>query len=180
MNFEQLSSAPVSPYLLLLPEDQVTNQLLLANQPAFESLISTLEHFVKDPNGLSDAKLAFAVLTRMCLAWGGPSLDPEDANAVPQPELPGFDQFMIERFSPLCWALPSNPAFDPKDGQAKQVLAEAAHLQMAICSRTGHQHVSWLREVELRGMGMDEATVDEYVQAVGSSDLKGFRQYFQV
>ena len=87
---------------------------------------------------------------------------------------------MIERFSPLCWALPSNPDFDPMDAQAKQVLAEAAHLQMVICSRTGYQHLTWLRDVELRGMGMDEETVNEYMQAVGTTDLKRFRQYFQV
>ena len=116
----------------------------------------------------------------MCLAWGGPDLVPEELTTNAQPELPGFDGFMIERFSPLCWALPSNPAFDPKDAQAKQVLAEAAHLQKAILSKTGSEYLSWLRDVELRRVGMNEETINEYVHTIEGTDLKGFRQYFQV
>ena len=116
----------------------------------------------------------------MCLAWGGPDLIPEDLTINAQPELPGFDRFMIERFSPLCWALVGNLDFNPKDIQAKQVLAEAAHLQKAILSKTGNEYISWLRDVELRGIGMNEQEMNEYCHTMKGTDLKGFRQYFQV
>ena len=116
----------------------------------------------------------------MCLAWGGPDLIPEDLTVNAQPELPGFDEFMMRRFSPLCWALPGTPAFDPKGPQAKQVLAEAAHLQKAILAKTGAEYIAWLRDVELRSMGMNEETINEYTHAIKGMDLKGFRQYFQV
>lgn len=150
-----------------------TNILLyLENQGIFETLISTIEHFAKDNKNYPTAKVAFSVLTRMVTAWGGSDGE--------QPTIPGFDRFMIERFSPLCWALPSNPDFKPKDAQGKQVLAEAATMQRAIYSKTGAQYVTWLRDVELRGMGMDEQSINEYLQALIEWDLRRFKQYFQV
>ena len=114
----------------------------------------------------------------MTNSWGGPDV-PNSSLAV-QPSLPGFDRFMIERFSPLCWALPSNSNFNPKDAQGKQVLNEAASLQQAILSKTGQAYLSWLGDVELKGMGMDESTINEYLQALCNLDQKKFRQYFQV
>ena len=86
----------------------------------------------------------------------------------------------MTRFSPVCWAIPANPNFNPKDAQGRQVLGEAAGLQKAIYSKTGGEYVTWLRDVELRGMGMDEGTVDDYMNALCNSDAKGFRQFFQV
>lgn len=87
---------------------------------------------------------------------------------------------MMERFSPLCWALPSNNEFNPKDAQGKQVLGEAAGLQKAIYSKTGDEYLTWLRDVELRGMGMEDSAIDEFLQTLCNSDLKRWRQYFQV
>ena len=114
----------------------------------------------------------------MTSSWGGPDV-PISSLAV-QPSLPGFDRFMMERFSPLCWALPSNSEFNPKDAQGKQVLGEAASLQKAILSKTGQAYLNWLRDAELRGMGMDESTTNDYLQALCNFDQKRFRQYFQV
>lgn len=122
----------------------------------------------------------------MTLVWGGPdlpsqtSLTSDGATPASQPSLPGFDRFMIERFSPLCWALPSNSEFNPKDAQGKQVLSEAAGLQKAIYSKTGQEYLTWLRDVELRGMGMADSAIDEFLQTLCNSDLKRWRQYFQV
>ena len=87
---------------------------------------------------------------------------------------------MMERFSPLCWALPSNSEFNPKDAQGKQVLGEASGLQKAIYSKTGQEYLTWLRNVELRGMGMEDSAIDEFLQTFCNSDLKRWRQYFQV
>lgn len=73
-----------------------------------------------------------------------------------------------------------NPNFNPKDAQGKQVLGEAAGLQKAIYVKNGHDYITWLREVELKGMGIDGNTIEEYVRALVTLDAKGFRQFFQV
>src|SRR5215471_5134229 len=109
---------------------------MLANQPIFDTVISTIEHFAKDIDDFPTAKMAFLVLSRMSSFWGGPDITPLliTSNGAPpsQSVLPGFAHFMITRFSPLCWALPVTPSFNSKDAQAKQVLAEAAGLQKVI------------------------------------------------
>lgn len=158
-----------------------------ANQQIFENVISLIELFVKDITDSPTAKLAFSVLIRMSVVWGGPDTVPQTPSsslptsaASAQPALPGFDRFMLTRFSPLCWVLPTTPGFNPKDAQAKQVLAEAAGLQKTIYVKQGQAYITWLRDVELRGMGMGADTVQEYLRALASLDLKGFRQFFQV
>lgn len=157
------------------------------NQLAFEAVISTIEHLAKDIADFAAAKLAFFVLIRMVETWGGPNVQNSPAsqgneitNTAPQPTLPGFDRFMMTRFSPLCWALPTNSNFSSKDAQARQVLGEAAGLQKAIYQKTGQEYVVWLRDVELREMGMDGSIMEEYLRALCNFDLKGFRQFFQV
>ncbi|KAL9031146.1 MAG: hypothetical protein Q9196_000784 [Gyalolechia fulgens] len=146
-----------------------------ANQAGFATVISTIEHLAKDASDFPTAKLAFTVLTRMVITWGGPDIQ----TGSPQPILPGFDRFMMERFSPLCWTLPSQPNFDPKDAYGRQAMGEAAGLQKAIYSKTGEEYLSYLRNNELSGMGMDAGTVDEYLRALANTDAKAFKQYFQ-
>ncbi|KAL9104205.1 MAG: hypothetical protein Q9163_000805 [Psora crenata] len=158
-----------------------------ANQPVFGLVISTIEHLARDINDYPTAKLSFNVLTRMVLTWGGPDIiqQPQAAgstnavNGAGKPKLEGFDQFMMTRFSPLCWAIPSAANFDGKDAQGKQVLGEAAALQKAIYAKTGQQYLTYLQDVELRGMGMDIATMEEYLNALCSMDTRGFQQYFK-
>lgn len=122
----------------------------------------------------------------MVTTWGGPDrqgtpqLTHNNTLSTTQPSLPGFDRFMMERFSPLCWALPSNTNFNPKDAQGRQVLGEAAGLQNAIYAKTGQEYLTWLRDVELRRMGMNEVSIDEYLHALCTFDMKKFRQFFQV
>ena len=123
----------------------------------------------------------------MVETWGGPDVHNSSTsqgnditNTAPQPTLPGFDRFMMTRFSPLCWALPTNKTFTSEDAQARQALVEAAGLQKAIYQKTGQAYVSWLRDFELTRMGMDASTIEEYLRTLCNLDLKGFRQFFQV
>ena len=128
------------------------------------------------------------VLTRMTTTWGGPDVVAQTSTQRSGPnkvtgsksKLEGFDHFMITRFSPLCWSLPSNPSFDSKDAQAKIVLGEAALLQKAIYSKTGQDYLNYLQSVELSGMGMDGATIEEYLNALANMDPKSFQKYFKV
>lgn len=87
---------------------------------------------------------------------------------------------MISRFSPLCWALPATPTFNVKDAQAKQVLSEAGALQRIIYSKTGVEYAEYLRTRELPGIGITADLIEEYLNALGQLDVRGFRQFFPV
>lgn len=116
----------------------------------------------------------------MVQTWGGSGAEALE-NGVPQQlKLPGFDNFMMTTFSPLCWAVPSNPNFDPKDAQGKQVLGEAAALQKVIYAQIGQVFLDYLRNVELSGMGMDAGTINEYLGTLCNADTKAFQQFFKV
>ncbi len=162
-----------------------------ANQPVFETVISTLEHFAKDGNDFPTAKMTFQVLSRMVSVWGGPDVvnrTHREPNGVlpdsrPQPTLPGFDDFIMKRFSPLVWAITSSPSFNPKDAQAKQVLGEMAALHKSIYMKLGSVHLGWVREKELGsmgGLGLDGKWVAEYTESLVKMDMKTFKVFFQV
>lgn len=161
------------------------------NQSIFGAAVSTIEDLAKDITDFPTARLSLAVLVRMVATWGGPDIVapvPSHNNAPASKvtngdatyKLDGFDQFMIARFSPLCWALPSNPDFDAKDAQGKQVLVEAASLQKAIYAKTGQEYLTYLQEVELSRMGMDNNSIEDYLRNLCNLDVKGFQNYFRV
>ena len=155
------------------------------NQPFFETLIGTIEHFAKDGDDMPTAKMAFQVLGKMCSVWGGPDVvfTAGQANgivSIAQPALPGLDRFMMARFSPLCWALPASPSFNAKDAQARQVLSEAAGLQKTIFSKTGQEYLSWLRDNELRNMGMNDEMIDEFLGKLSGLDMRAFKTFFPI
>jgi exportin-T len=170
--------------IVILNNDLASVMVTAANQPFFETLIGTIEHFARDTEDPHTGKMAFQVLVKMCSAWGGPDIvggaaGISNAVSAPQPTLPGFDTFMMSRYSPLCWAVPMNPAFNSKDAQARQVLSEAAALQKVIYNKTGQQYLSWLRDNELRNMGMSDDVINEYLRNLVELDQKAFKTYFQ-
>lgn len=169
--------------LVILNNDLSSIIVSAANQPFFETLIGTIEHFAKDAEDSHTAKMAFQVFAKMCSVWGGPDIPGNAARgsvvATPEPSLPGFDRFMISRFSSLCWAVPMNRSFNPKDAQARQVLAEAAALQKTIYNKTSQEYLSWLRDNELRNMGMNDDMINEYLKNLVDLDQKAFKTFFQ-
>lgn len=152
------------------------------NQPIFKTVIETLEHFARDVDDYPTAKMALQVIIKICGVWGGPdavsSSQPNGTASSPQPAMAGFDQFMITRFSPLCWAGPSNPNFNSKDAQARLFLNEAGSLQKTIYLKLGDRYLTWLRDNELRGMGMSDSMINDYLQKLSTSDMKIFRSFF--
>ncbi|CAG8174852.1 unnamed protein product [Penicillium olsonii] len=148
------------------------------NQSIFETIITSLEHFAKDNEDFTTAKMAFSVLSRMASYWGGPDTTPTNGTAPAQAALPGFGEFMITRLSPLTWALPTSASFNLKDPQAKQALAEAGGLQRTIYAKTGMEYAEYLRNRELPGMGMGAELIEEFLNNLGQLDVKGFRQFF--
>ena len=181
-----ISERKCSHFLSLL--SYLSSPKFLGNQPIFETLLSTIEHFSKDAEDYTTAKMAFSVLSKMGTSWGGPDIVPQESDfSMTQTQttpttatLPGFGGFMMSRFSPLCWVLPATPSFNAKDAQARQVLAEAALLQRTIYSKLGAEYVEYLRVSELPGMGMNGELVEEFLTALGQLDTKAFRQFFPV
>ncbi|KAI9686471.1 MAG: pre-tRNA nuclear export protein [Bogoriella megaspora] len=173
--------------LIVLNNDLGAVLVSSINQPIFETIITTIEHFSRDTTDYSTARLALSVADKMCLTWGGPTISNSytPASNEPQPiiittsapTLPGFDTFMIHRFSPLSWSIPSSPAFNAKDPQARQVVAEIATLQQNILAKTGDQYLTYLRDVELKNMGAGMDVVEQYLSALTGMDVKAFRVF---
>lgn len=124
----------------------------------------------------------------MISVWSGPDKVGPGANAAPtspvttQAPLPGFDNYVIERFSPLAWSIPASPGFNSKDAQAKQVLFEAANLQTEIIKKIGEPYVERLKS-DLNGMGMGSDGIDQYLRTLagafeGTKKEKEWRNFF--
>lgn len=164
--------------LVVLSNDLADVLVSPRNQAIFDTIVSTIEHFARDTSEHPDAKLATSVLTKMASVWGGPSItDPANNATNPSPSLPGFDRFMISRFSALTWTLMTNPAFEPKDAQANRVVGEIASLQQTILAKTGQQYLTYLRDVELRNLGLQDPAIDSYLTALMSCDAKRFKTF---
>lgn len=145
-----------------------------ANQSTFETIITSLDTFARDTKDYPTARLAVGVLIRMTSVWGGPDKIGPAANNTPtspiiSPEtLPGFDNYVVERFSPLAWSVPGTQGFSTKDAQAKQVLQELASLQAEIVKKVGEPYVERLKS-ELAGMGSSEDVVDQYLRTLAAA-----------
>ncbi|KAL1311708.1 hypothetical protein AAFC00_001810 [Neodothiora populina] len=167
--------------LVILNHDLAGVLVSSANQTIFETVLTTLEHFARDASDYPAARLALSVLTKMALVWGGPDLTIPPSPANPQasaPTVPGFDAFMIQRFSPLSWSILSSPTFNSKDAQARNVLGEAATLQWTILRKTGAEYERYLRETEMRGMGFPDNVLDEYLMHLQTQEVREFKKFF--
>lgn len=150
------------------------------NQSTFEMIITTLEHFARDTSEPIDARSAVAILNRMVEAWGGPDVfSPSRTNnantAAPSPSLPGFDNFMISRFSPLTWSVMTNPSFHPKEPTTAKVVQEIATLQQAILTKTGAAYITSLQQKELPDIGLQPAVIEEYLRSIATMNGREFK-----
>lgn len=172
--------------LVVLTEQNGLDGVLVsaANQPLFETVIASLEHYAKDTGDSSDARTALGVFTKMVERWGGPDVvaPPASASAnghatAPQPSLPGFDSFMATRFSALTWAVVTGEGFRLRDANANKALGEVAALQQAIYVKTGPLYLAHLRQTELPGLGLAQHVVEDYVTALTTMDVKAFKAW---
>jgi exportin-T len=167
--------------LVILNNDLAPVLVSSANQQTFETILTTLEHFCRDSSDYPTARLSLAVLTKMTQVWGGPDLTippPPGAAQVSSPTVPGFDSFIMQRFSPLTWSLVSSPSFQPKDAQARSYLTEAATLQWTILRKTGLAYETHLRETEMRGLGLQDDIIGEYIKNLEIKDKFEFKKFF--
>jgi exportin-T len=158
----------------------------IANQPIFETIISAIEHFARDPNDVTTARTAIALLTKMVTVWGGPDIPlppstngvqaPTSTTLIPaQPALPGFDTFAISRFSPLSWTIPMTPGFRITDPTSRNLVQDIAGLQQEILKKTGAAYLAAL-EQELRTMGAGDQDAGLYLEKL-RGDAKSFKDF---
>ncbi|KAI0005701.1 Xpo1-domain-containing protein [Xylariaceae sp. FL0662B] len=136
-----------------------------ANQGFFESLINSILTLAREvgsgSNNLPASRLAFGLLTKMAGVWGGPdianiSANPSVPSGSPSPAIPGFDQFLIDRFHSVCWEVLRDPQFKPSsDAQTRQVLNEIAGLEQAIYLKTGEVFLQHIQSTLFPGLGID-------------------------
>lgn len=180
--------------LVIFQNDTASVFLSEANRGNLESLIASIEVLAKDASDMPTARMAFGALNEMVNRWGGSRAEPAtspvqvtfpvavggggaDATSV-SAVIPGFNRFMIERFTAVSWALPTNPAFNPRDAQTRQVVLEIATVQKTIFDKTGQDYVAYLRDMYFPGMQLGNDAADEYLRALQNNDLKAFRQFF--
>ncbi|EJP70037.1 Exportin-T [Beauveria bassiana] len=155
-----------------------------ANQGYFESLISSVIELGKILEGnLGPSRHAFTILLRISSIWGGPdvatiSQNPTAPIGSASPVIPGFDQFMIDRFHNACWEVLRNPNFRPgQDAQTKQILVEIASLEQLIYTKTGDAFIQNLQNGVFASLGING---DEFLRSLTTStDKKQFPSYLQ-
>ncbi|KAH8668307.1 armadillo-type protein [Xylariales sp. PMI_506] len=156
-----------------------------ANQSFFESLVTSILNLAKDvgSGNLPASRLAFVLLTKMAGVWGGPDIaniapNPSAPAGPPAPAIPGFDQFLLDRFHPVCWDVMRDPMFRPsQDAQSKQVLMEIAGLEQAIYLKTGETFIRHLQTSLFPALGMDG---NDFLRPLTTStDRKAFSKYLQ-
>ncbi|KAF2142036.1 uncharacterized protein K452DRAFT_326579 [Aplosporella prunicola CBS 121167] len=164
--------------LVILNQDLAGVFISNTNQSTFDTIITTIEHFARDPTDYPTARLSLLVLIRMIAVWGGPDISLSNPTP-PAPVLPGFDSFAMTRIHPLSWSVPGTPGFNAKDPQARHVLMELAAMQLEILKKTGPEYLERLRS-ELVGMGVDAGSADDYARSLteGQKNEKGFKNYF--
>ncbi|SPO01161.1 related to exportin T (tRNA exportin) [Cephalotrichum gorgonifer] len=151
-----------------------TNQGFLENM--ITCIITLGRSFEGNPQS---SKIAFGVMARMAAIWGGPDVagagGAASGGGVPAPTIPGFDNFMIERFHGVCWEVIQDAAFKPEvDAQTRQVLTEIAALEQVIYRKTGEVFIAHLRGGLIPSLGGDG---DEFLRGLTGGDKKALSNY---
>ncbi|KAH6661404.1 tRNA exportin [Truncatella angustata] len=156
-----------------------------ANQVFFDSLITSILNMATDisSGNLPASRLAFGILSKMAGVWGGPDVaniaaNPSAPTGSPSPAIPGFDQFLLDRFHSVCWEVMRDPQFRPsQDAQSKQVLNEIAGLEQAVYVKTGELFIQHLQNSLFPGLGIDG---NDFLRPMTTStDRRAFSKYLQ-
>ncbi|KAK5989933.1 Exportin-T [Cladobotryum mycophilum] len=155
-----------------------------ANQGFFEPMISSIIELGKTLDGnIGPSRLAFTIMMRMSTLWGGPdvatiSQNPTAPTGSPNPAIPGFDRFMIDRFHSTCWEVIRNPGLRPShDAQTKQVLTEIAGLEQVIYTKTGDMFIQQMQNEVFPSLGING---DEFLRTLTTStDKRRLSSYLQ-
>ena len=170
---------------VILNNDLASVLVSETNQGFFDVLLVSVESLAKmvgqGTGHLAASRLAFSILQKMAVLWGGPDIvtpspNPPSSTPPPNPAFPGFDQFLINRFDPVVWDVLKNPDFKPgSDAQALLVMKEIAGLEQTIWCKTGSLFVDHLQRNIFPAMGFDG---NEFLRSMmTSTDRKAFSNF---
>ena len=162
------------------------------NKPELENILTNVASFTTEYGDPICQKLAFSILARTVVAWAFNPAVPRIALAGPVylgvgPEakilpttqvIPGFEAYIYDRLLPLCFEVPSNAAFRPKDGQSQLVMAEIATLFRSIVFARGQEALDRLQNGYLPSLGCPPATAADFVTQLTTLESKNFRRWF--
>jgi exportin-T len=97
--------------------------IYLVNQPRLESILQSVVHYARDPVDVPSARIAFNILSKTLILWGGPiqSSTNNTTSVDSGRSLPGFEQFMYEHILRICFEIPMKTEFNINDGQSNLV-----------------------------------------------------------
>ncbi|KAJ7170663.1 armadillo-type protein [Mycena crocata] len=147
------------------------------NRGGFDSLMETMLRIASDISDPVSAKAALVFLNRSITIWGQP-LSSATNGAAGQHSLPGFEQYVYERFVTTAFRIPSLPEFNLKDPGLTPVLHEIANLLQTVFKTRGTEAYDYFVGVFLPSQGWPAETALDFTGKVRDLDAKAFRKYF--
>ncbi|KAL1668161.1 armadillo-type protein [Schizophyllum commune] len=144
------------------------------NNARFEQVIEMMLGFATDVSDPVTQRTAFGWMNRSVQVWGQPA----GADGAPSTGIPGFERFIYERYVPAAFAVPANPAFNPKDGQSVVVLHEIANLLQKICKTRGDEAYNFFLSAFFPSQNWPADTALELTTKMRDLEPRVFRKYF--
>ncbi|KAG5518198.1 hypothetical protein PMAC_003384 [Pneumocystis sp. 'macacae'] len=148
-----------------------------ANKPNFEAFLQSIIHFAVNISDPSVEKIAFSILNKMITLWVS---DQSHANDLEiRKTVSGFDQFIFQSLSSLCFEIPSKQSFNPQDARVIAVLSEISNLQFTIFQKKQAEFERYLCNIYFPSMNIPKEIANEYIEALKHLNVKQFKIFFQ-
>lgn len=92
-------------------------------------------------------------------------------------QLAGFDQYVCETVVRTAFEVPLSKEFKLTDGGAFLVISEIVTLHRVILRRLGTRYLTYLSNVFLPQIGVDQASAEQFANNLISLDSRAFRTY---
>jgi exportin-T len=133
------------------------------NVSHLNTILHSILHYTKADMDYENQtqKAAFGILLRMVDAWAGreeagaevpvvtPAKTAGGGGKGPTQRLPGFEQFLYESVTPVCFQVVMNPGFNFGDGQSLLIVSEITNVLRKVYERRGEEFVQFLSQVYL-------------------------------
>ncbi|KAJ6505980.1 armadillo-type protein [Mycena vulgaris] len=150
------------------------------NRGGFDSLMETMLRIAGDISDPPSEKAALVFVNRSIAIWGQPVSAETNGSGptVEQNGLPGFEQYIYERFVPSVFQVPSLPEFNFKDPGLTPVLHEIANVLQIVFKTRGTEAYDYFLRVFLPSQGWPAETALDFTSKVRDLEGKAFRKYF--
>ncbi|CCJ29157.1 unnamed protein product [Pneumocystis jirovecii] len=146
------------------------------NQPNFEAFLQSIIHFAANISDPSIEKIAFSILNKMITLWASDQSQISDIKI--KKTVSGFDQFIFQSLSSLCFEVPSKQSFNPQDTQTITVLSEISNLQFTIFQKKQAEFERYLCNIYFPSVNIPKEIANEYIEALKHLNAKQFKFFF--